>query len=39
MYFVRMPSANAHGCVRVFNEGNFVAKVFDVCSNNKIPIT
>jgi hypothetical protein len=39
MYFVRMPSANAHGCARVFNEGNFVASVFDVFFNNTGPTT
>ena len=39
MYFVRMPSANAHGCARVFNEGNFVASVFDVFFNNTVPTT
>jgi len=38
MYFARMPAANAHGCARVFNEGNFVANVFDDF-NNKVPIT
>jgi hypothetical protein len=30
--------ARAHGCARVYNEGNFVARVFDDF-NNRVPIT
>jgi hypothetical protein len=31
--------ARAYCYARVFNEGNFVARVFDVFFNNAVPIT